>query len=107
MKGIELAPQVVGVEPFDGQRELEVLRAVRAEQPDENDLVPFRQVGEHEPGLFPAGRNRTHAEGVFQEERIHLPVGAADGQQLDRQQDQQRQEQPRQEAEPQQPLSAQ
>ena len=106
MKGIELAPQVVGAEPFDGQRELEVLKAVRAKQPDENDLVPFRQVGEDEPSLFPAGWNRTHAEGVLQEERIHLPVGATNGQQLDRQQDQQRQKQPRQEAEPKQPLPA-
>ncbi len=42
MQGIELAPQVIGAEPLDGQRELEVLKAVRAKQSDENDLVPFR-----------------------------------------------------------------
>ena len=106
VKGIELVPQVIGAEPLDRQRELEVLKAVRAKQSDENDLVPFRQVGEHEPSLFPTGRNRTHAEGVLQEERIHLPVRATNGEQLDRQQDQQRQKQPRQEAEPKQPLPA-
>ena len=42
VKGIELAPQVIGAEPLDGHRELEVLKSVRAKQSHENDLVPFR-----------------------------------------------------------------
>ena len=82
VNGIELAPQVVACEALAPERELEVLRAVRPEQADQDHLVSFRQVGEHEPRLLSARRNRTHAEGVFEEERVHLPVCAADGQQL-------------------------
>ena len=79
VEGLEIVSQVIGVESFDRQRELEFLGTVGAEQPDENDLVPFRKVGEHEPGLLASRRYRTHGECVLLEKHVHPPVCATHG----------------------------